>query len=180
MEVDTQLLGENKCQIFFCKALDLVDAYRKIGYRLFEPNVRCLLQSSSVNDAIKKSLQTKKGITNFRYLNNGLTSFYESIQKKRSGSNVIKLRKPEIINGLQTLVTLENYYSNMKSKNELRGIFETECNVNHAQNHGIDTYVPSVFPHDLYPTKHKASSAELIFKQLCWLKRGFSINGKRI
>ena len=31
----------------------------------------------------------------------------------------------------------------------------------------MDTFIPSVFPHDLYPTKQKASSAELLFKQLC-------------
>jgi|GEM_PF-2705836 len=43
----------------------------------------------------------------------------------------------------------------------------------HAQKHGIDAYVPSVFPHDLYPTKQKASSAELLFNELCLIEEGF-------
>ena len=37
----------------------------------------------------------------------------------------------------------------------------------------MDTFIPSVFPHDLYPTKHKASSAELLFKQLCLVEEAF-------
>jgi len=37
----------------------------------------------------------------------------------------------------------------------------------------MDTYVPSVFPHDLYPTKQKALSAELLFKQLCLVEEAF-------
>ena len=37
----------------------------------------------------------------------------------------------------------------------------------------IDTYVPSVFPHDLYPPKTKSSSAETMFKQLCLIEEGF-------
>ena len=37
----------------------------------------------------------------------------------------------------------------------------------------MDTFIPSVFPHDLYPTKQKASSAELLFKQLCLVEEVF-------
>jgi hypothetical protein len=49
-------------------------------------------------------------------------------------------------------------------------MFKTD---NHAQKHGIDTYVPSVFPHDLYPPKTKSSSTEAMFKQLCLIEEGF-------
>ena len=37
----------------------------------------------------------------------------------------------------------------------------------------IDTYVPSVFPRDLYPPKTKSSSTEAMFKQLCLIEEEF-------
>ena len=37
----------------------------------------------------------------------------------------------------------------------------------------IETYVPSVFPHDLYPPKTKSSPTENMFKQLCLIEEGF-------
>tara|TARA_B110000879_G_C10777892_1_gene357857 strand:- start:188 stop:364 length:177 start_codon:yes stop_codon:yes gene_type:complete len=43
----------------------------------------------------------------------------------------------------------------------------------HAQKHCIDAYVPSVFPHDLYPPKTKSSPTETMFKQLCLIEEGF-------
>ena len=43
----------------------------------------------------------------------------------------------------------------------------------HAQKHGIQSYVPSVFPHDLYPPKDKSSSAESLFNQLCLVEEAY-------
>jgi len=43
----------------------------------------------------------------------------------------------------------------------------------HAQKHGIQSYAPSVFPHDLYPPKDKSSSAEPLFNQLCLVEEEF-------
>ena len=40
----------------------------------------------------------------------------------------------------------------------------------------IETYVPSVFPHDLYPPKTKSSSTETMFKQLCLVEEVFQQN----
>ena len=54
--------------------------------------------------------------------------------------------------------------------NYINYIFKAD---NHAQKHGIDTYVPSVFPHDLYPPRTKSSSTETMFKQLCLIEEGF-------
>lgn len=36
-----------------------------------------------------------------------------------------------------------------------------------------DTFIPSVFPHDLYPPKTKSSSTENMFNQLCLIEEGF-------
>lgn len=54
--------------------------------------------------------------------------------------------------------------------NYINYIFKAD---NHAQKHSIDTYVPSVFPHDLYPPRTKSSSTENMFKQLCLIEEGF-------
>ena len=37
----------------------------------------------------------------------------------------------------------------------------------------MDTFIPSVFPHDLYPPKTKSSSTETMFKQLCLVEEDF-------
>ena len=37
----------------------------------------------------------------------------------------------------------------------------------------IETYVPSVFPHDLYPPRTQSSSTENMFKQLCLIEEEF-------
>ena len=65
-----------------------------------------------------------------------------------------------------------------KPKHKLYSSFSNYINYifkadNHAQKHGIDTYVPSVFPHGLYPPKTKPSSTETMFKQLCLIEEGF-------
>ena len=54
--------------------------------------------------------------------------------------------------------------------NYINYIFKADS---HAQKHGIQSYVPSVFPHDLYPPKDKSSSAESLFDQLCLVEEAF-------
>ena len=49
----------------------------------------------------------------------------------------------------------------------------------HAQKHCIDAYVPSVFPHDLYPPKDKSSSSEPLFNQLCLVEEAFQEQRKK-
>lgn len=96
-------VDDKRCQIFYARAVDFIHAYNDFGYKLFEPNVRCYLQSSGVNQAIRESLETEKGIKNFQYLNNGITLIYESIVKK---DGKLTFRKPGVVNGLQTIKTL--------------------------------------------------------------------------
>ena len=43
----------------------------------------------------------------------------------------------------------------------------------YAQKYSLDTYVPSVFPHDLYPPQDKSSSTEAMFKQLFLIEEDF-------
>jgi len=37
----------------------------------------------------------------------------------------------------------------------------------------MDTFIPSVFPHDLHPPKTQSSSTETMFKQLCLVEEAF-------
>ena len=53
------------------------------------------------------------------------------------------------------------------------------CMHTSAQKHGIQSYVPSVFPHDLYPPKDKSSSAEPLFNQLCLVEEAFQQKRKK-
>ena len=127
LRFEGKIIDDSRCQIFFAKASDLVDAYTRFGYRIFEPNVRCYLQSSRVNEAIRNSLQSSKGIENFKYLNNGVTIFYESINKKKQDTGKLIFKKPGVVNGLQTIKTLSEVYRNLDTvkKNE----FDDKCYV---------------------------------------------------
>ena len=49
----------------------------------------------------------------------------------------------------------------------------------HAQNYSINTYIPSVFPHDLYPPRDKYLSAEPLFNQLCLIEEKFHKKRKK-
>lgn len=122
-----KMIDDKKCQIFFTPAINLVDAYRRFGYRLFEPNVRCYLQSSRVNEAIRDSLNAMKGITNFKYLNNGVTIFYQNINKNK-GNNHLTFTKPGVVNGLQTIKTLSEVYSSYTDPAKKKH-FEENCYV---------------------------------------------------
>lgn len=59
--------------LFYAKAYDLVEAYNKLGYRIFEPNVRAEVRRSKVNASIEESANSPKGRKIFKFLNNGIT-----------------------------------------------------------------------------------------------------------
>lgn len=96
-------------------------------------------------------------------------------------SDIREVKKPLIDNdGVCSWNTIwvRKFEESTKPKHKFSSSFSNYINYifkadNHAQKHGIDTYVPSIFPHDLYPTKQKASSAELLFKQLCLVEEAF-------
>lgn len=127
LSFEGSLIDDTRCQIFFAKASDLVDAYTRFGYRLFEPNVRCYLQASRVNEAIRNSLSSTKGIKNFKYLNNGVTIFYENITKNKQHLKKLRFKKPGVVNGLQTIKTLSEVYNGLDI--ERRKEFNENCYV---------------------------------------------------
>ena len=124
LRVEGQKIKDKSSMIFYTKAIDLIDAYNRFGYQLFEPNVRCQITNSRVNREISKQVDTEKGIRQFKYLNNGVTLVYQSESSRETYVNLVK---PGIVNGLQTVTTLAAKHSTMKG--ELKSYFEQKCDI---------------------------------------------------
>jgi hypothetical protein len=124
LRVGGQRIRDKSSMIFYTFATDLINAFNTFGYQLFEPNVRCQITSSRVNQAIGKQIETEKGIEQFKDLNNGVTIVYSSFTDK---DKHIVLTKPGIVNGLQTVTTLSEKYSTIPEK--LRDFFDLNCHV---------------------------------------------------
>ena len=96
-------------------------------------------------------------------------------------SDIREVKKPIIdADGVCSWNTIwvRKFEESTKPKHKFSSSFSNYINYifkadNHAQKHGIDTYVPSVFPHDLYPPKTKSSPTENMFKQLCLVEEAF-------
>lgn len=111
--------------VAFARARDLIDIYRRFGYQIFESNVRCEISKSSVNDAIRQQVSTKKGIDEFRVLNNGITIIAEN--RKQPSQGRVEIRHPQVVNGLQTITSLSEAYPALTS--EVQNYFDENCYV---------------------------------------------------
>jgi hypothetical protein len=121
-------MSENQNAIFYCKAIDLVKAYYDFGYQLFETNVRANIVSSDVNADIRQSISRQRGRKEFRFLNNGVTIICNNFIIPRSQSSGIKVIRPAIVNGLQTVVALHDAYHYELDPRAKRD-FENDCSV---------------------------------------------------
>ena len=120
-------LNDNKSAIFYCKAIDLITAYKDFGYQIFEPNVRANVGNSSVNSAIQESASHEKSMKEFRFLNNGITILCNRYEKPAGQRPEFKITKPGVINGLQTVTSLSTAYDRLS--NRLRASFDDNCYV---------------------------------------------------
>ena len=82
------------------------------------------------------------------------------------------------------MIWIEKFKESTKPRHKFSSSFSNYINYifkadYHAQKHGIQSYVPSVFPHDLYPPKDKSSSAEPLFNQLCLVEEAFQKKRKK-
>ena len=121
---ETNFIENKGSTVAFVRALDLVRAYRELGYQIFEQNVRCQIKKSVVNSNIISQVQTEKGIKEFHTLNNGVTILAQNTHIK--GKNIL-LNKPGVINGLQTITSLAEAYEKMDEA--LKKKFEEYCYV---------------------------------------------------
>jgi hypothetical protein len=128
LHVRGEMISSAKSAVFFTNAYDVVAAFDRFGYQMFEPNVRCELKRSKVNEAIRESVKRAKGRREFKHLNNGITLISANFQKvNRTGGTVIRITQPGIINGLQTVKSVHDAYDELNDKDKEH--FATDCEV---------------------------------------------------
>lgn len=120
-------ISDNANAIFYCKAIDLVNAYDTLGYQLFEPNVRANIKNSRVNQAIRESVLYQRSRREFRFLNNGVTITCDSFSKPNSQRPHFTVVHPGVVNGLQTVVALHAAYQQLAPRD--KEDFEQNCAV---------------------------------------------------
>jgi hypothetical protein len=114
LHVRGQMIETPKSLVFFASAEDLVAAFDTFGYQIFEPNVRCELKRSRVNEAIKESVKTSRGRREFKHLNNGITLICANFRKvKRNQAEEVDIKQPGVINGLQTVKSIHDAYDDL-------------------------------------------------------------------
>lgn len=121
----TEFLRGKKDCVFYCRAIDIVNAYRALGYQLFEPNVRCEIRRSRINAAIRDSVRTRLSRRDFRLLNNGITIVCNSYQLPRDNRPCFRVLHPGVVNGLQTVVALSEAYELLEGDD--KADFEANC-----------------------------------------------------
>lgn len=104
-----------------------MQAYEDLGYQIFEPNVRCEIKESKVNQAIKKTVTTREGRREFRHLNNGITLICSGWTKKQNNGKLqaFVIRKPGVVNGLQTVKSLHDAFRRLSQEDQID--FQTNC-----------------------------------------------------
>ena len=126
LHVCGEMITSPKSLVFFTKAYDLVQAFDRFGYQMFEPNVRCELKRSKVNEAIRESVKHSRGRKEFKHLNNGITLICASFQKVNRNSELsIRVRQPGVINGLQTVKSIHDAFDELDDKGKSE--FTADC-----------------------------------------------------
>ena len=124
---ESAYIGDAKGCVFYCRALDLVSAFQQFGYQIFEPNVRCNIKRSKVNEAIRNSAQHEKTRHVFKYLNNGLTIVCKGYVNPNENRPSFRVTEPGVVNGLQTVIALHGAYSVFSDQE--KADFEKHCHV---------------------------------------------------
>jgi hypothetical protein len=125
---EEEWINDNKNAIFYCKAIDLVNAYEDLGYQFFEPNVRAEIKKSRVNGAIRDSVKYSRTRKDFRFLNNGVTITCDSYKPPKENRKEFNVYYPGVVNGLQTVVALRDAYNELSSDPD-KDDFKQNCSV---------------------------------------------------
>lgn len=101
--------------VFSMSSKDVGDMYARTGIRLFARNVRGYLgQSNEINEAMAKTVRVEPH--NFWYYNNGVTIVCDEARREiQGGIDVLRIEKPQVINGQQTTRTLSDTSSTKAS-----------------------------------------------------------------
>ena len=91
--------------VFSMPAKDAGDMFNTAGARLFARNIRGYLGDTEINKAIAETLVNEPH--NFWYYNNGITIVCDAAkQEKQKGQDILRVERPQVINGQQTVRTL--------------------------------------------------------------------------
>ena len=96
----------------------IINLMKKHSYSLFDRNVRYFLGSNKVNKKIQET--AKDNPKDFFYYNNGITITCEEFTPE--GRSKIKLKKPQVINGGQTLNSIYETYKNDSNNHKLKNL----------------------------------------------------------
>ncbi len=100
--------------VFSMRANDVGEMYTKVGLRLFARNIRGFLGDTEINKAIAATISNEPD--NFWYYNNGITIICDRAKKEQHrGEDVLKVDRPQVINGQQTIRTLSETESGQAS-----------------------------------------------------------------
>jgi len=126
-KIKDMLSTTNNTVLFYCRAIDLCHAFQEFGYQIFEPNVRCNIRQSKVNQAIRESVKHRQSREEFRFLNNGVTLTCKGFQNPTENRPYFRVTAPGVINGLQTVFALHEAYSGLGQDDKKH--FENNCYV---------------------------------------------------
>jgi hypothetical protein len=100
--------------VFTMSAKDVGEMYSKAGSRLFARNIRGYLGDKGINEAMAKTVKNRPH--DFWYYNNGVTIICdEAREERKDGRKVLRVERPQVINGQQTTRTLEKTSSEQAS-----------------------------------------------------------------
>ena len=100
--------------VFPMRAKDIGDMFAKAGVRLFARNIRGFLGNTEINRAMAATISNEP--RNFWYYNNGITIVCDRAKKEQQhGEDVLKVDRPQVINGQQTVRTLSEATSDRAS-----------------------------------------------------------------
>lgn len=99
-------MGTKKTIVSILNGKCIIDIYKKHRKELFERNVRFFLGNRGINKNIISTALKEPEC--FYYYNNGITITCEKFEK--SGRYILKLTKPQIINGAQTVCSIYDAY----------------------------------------------------------------------
>jgi len=100
--------------VFSMSAKDVGEMYAKAGIRLFARNIRGYLGENNINEAMAYTI--RKEPRNFWYYNNGVTIVCDEAKREiEGGQDVLRVERPQVINGQQTTRILHKNQSTRAS-----------------------------------------------------------------
>lgn len=91
--------------VFSMETKDIAEMYDKAGIRLFARNIRGYLGGTEINESMAQTIRDEPD--NFWYYNNGVTIVCDDMKREvYEGKDVMRVERPQVINGQQTTRTL--------------------------------------------------------------------------